>query len=63
MPVAPGAQNLGVDSAAVVAHENPQVARRILKLHFNGAGVRVAECIRERFMANKINLITDRPNA
>ena len=59
MSIAARAQNLGVDSTAVVAYENAQVARGVLKLQLDVTGVSMAECIYQRFAANKIDFITD----
>jgi len=45
MSVAPGGQNLSVNTDTVVAYENAQVARRIFKLYLDIACVGVTEGI------------------
>jgi len=57
MPFAPRLQHLGIDALAVVAHQEPEVARRVFEFHLNTRRARVAKCIDECLPADPVHFI------
>ena len=49
-----------IDAAAVVAHEQPQLARAVFELDLDAAWRRMAERVDERLAADAIHLVADR---
>jgi hypothetical protein len=60
VPVAPRADDLRVDAAAIVAYQKSQVARRVLDFDFDLAPPGVAEGVYHRFAADPVYFLADR---
>src|SRR5579864_3871300 len=57
MPVPAGGDDLRIHPTAIVADENPQVARGVFNFDYNFGGAGMPERIGKSFPADKINLI------
>src|SRR5277367_4625273 len=57
MPFPPGAQNLRIDSPAVIADQEAKVISSILEHSLYGRSVRMTEHIRKCFSAYTINFV------
>ena len=52
-------QYLGVDSTAVVTHQNAEVPTRIFYFYFDGVRLRVQECIYNGLATDAIHIIAN----
>ena len=59
MPVAARLQYMRFDSAAIVAHQNTQTARRIFQFDFDVLRPRMAKCVDQRLSADPIHVVTE----
>jgi hypothetical protein len=59
MSVSSRLQHSGIDSATIVADQNPQLARSVFQFHLNATRPGVTERIHQCFPADTVNLIAD----
>src|SRR5260370_20316431 len=57
--VAARLKNVRIDSAAIVAHQQTQLAWRIFELDFDMLRARVAECVDQCLSANPIHIVAE----
>jgi hypothetical protein len=60
VPVATRAEDLRVDAAAIIAHEDSQVTGRTLDFDFDLASPGVAESVYRSFAADPVYFLADR---
>jgi hypothetical protein len=49
------------NTASIVAHDEPELAGRVLYLGFDMASTRMAECVAERFSRDQVDAFLNRP--
>src|SRR5688572_23704368 len=59
MAIAPGVQNVRVDTAAVIADQNTQVPRTVFELHFDPLRARMPEGVDQSLTSDAIHLVAN----
>jgi hypothetical protein len=57
MPIASGFEDLGINSAAVIADQDSKLAGGIIQFNINPLGLGMAECIDQGFSSDAVNII------